>query len=83
MRKSLLMASLFVSGVLVACGGVFDDETSNDETSGDESGETVGAEIASDFNSTMDKARAVEDQLQESKENRDKAVEEAEGTVKD
>jgi hypothetical protein len=78
MKYPLLITGLAFSALLAACGGSSDDENADDE-----SGETIGAEIASDYNTAMDKARNVEDQLLENKENIDEAVEEADGTVKD
>ena len=53
-------------GILVAGCGASSEE------------ETVGKEIADDYNEAMDKAREVEDKLMEHKENIDKAMEEAE-----
>lgn len=52
-------------GVLFAgCGSSSDEDT-------------VGKEIADDYNEAMDKARAVEEELQEHVDELDKAVEEA------
>jgi precorrin-2 methylase len=52
-------------GLLVAgCGGSSDDDT-------------VGKEIADDYNEAMDKAREVEQQLQEQAEEIDRQVEQA------
>ena len=72
---------LAVSVALVACGGSSDDD-SNDRDSND----TVGAEIAEDYNKAMDKAKDVERQLQEQQRKLDDAVEgveEDDDTVKD
>lgn len=66
MKYFLLAASL----LLVACGG-----SSGDDSSDKESNDTVGAEIAEDYNRQMDKARDVERQLQEQQKNIDDAVE--------
>ena len=41
--------------------------------------ETIGKEIADGFNESMDKARAVEDQMMEQKEKMDEALRQAEG----
>ena len=65
--------------MLVGCGG----DTSEDESADSAPGDTVGAEIAEDFNKSMDKAREVEEILQDSKESIDAALEEADGAVKD
>lgn len=74
MKILLLLASL----TLVACGS--SDNDSSDENS---SGDTVGAEIAEDFNNAMDKAQNVEALSQESKENLDEALEEANGAIEE
>ena len=74
MRVLIMAISMF----LVACGGASDDE-STDTAPGD----TVGAEIAAGFIDSMDKAKDVEDQIQQSKDDIDAALEEAEGGVKD
>jgi len=55
---------------IVGCGG-----SSNDET--------VGQEIADDLNEAMDKARAVEDQIMQHKDEIDDAVEDAEQAIED
>lgn len=78
MKQTLLLVGLVLAVMLVACG-----ESSEDKNADDGSGETIGAEIASDYNTAMDKARNVEDQLLENKTDIDEAVEEADGTVKD
>ena len=58
-------------GLLAAgCGGSSDEET-------------VGKEIADDYNEAMDKAREVEDKMQEHKEEIDKALEEAEEAIQE
>ncbi len=72
MRYLLLVIIL----VFVGCGA-----GSSDEAPEESSNDTVGAEIAADFNKTMQKAEDVEQQLQESKENIDEALEAAEGSV--
>jgi len=41
--------------------------------------ETIGKEIADGFNESMDKARAIEDQMMEQKEKMDEALRQAEG----
>lgn len=78
MKQTLLLVGLVLAVMLVACG-----ESPEDKNADDGSGETIGAEIASDYNTAMDKARNVEDQLLENKTDIDEAVEEADGTVKD
>jgi len=74
MRVLIMAISMF----LVACGGASDDE-STDTAPGD----TVGAEIAAGFIDSMDKAKDIENQIQQSKDEIDAALEEAEGGVKD
>jgi transcription elongation factor Elf1 len=46
--------------------------------SGNDEEETIGKEMADDYNQAMDEAAAVEDQLKEQKEQMDKAIEEPE-----
>ncbi len=67
----LVTASLTIAG----CGGDSGDES--------EDNDTVGAEIAEDYNRQMDKARDIESQLLESKQNIDDALEDAEGAVEE
>ena len=74
MKYLIVLASL----ALVACGS--SDNDASDDTS---SGDTVGAEIAEDFNNAMDKARNVEDLLQESKDNTDAALAEADEAIEE
>ena len=50
--------------VFAGCGGSADEET-------------VGKEIADDYNEAMEKARQVEEELKEHAEDLDKAIEEA------
>ncbi len=50
--------------VFAGCGGSTDEET-------------VGKEIADDYNEAMEKARQVEEELKEHAEDLDKAIEEA------
>ena len=73
MRYLLLAFSL----AFVACGSSSDD--SSDKSTND----TVGAEIAEDFNKTMDKAEDVEQKLLDSKSNIDAALKNAEGAVEE
>ncbi len=61
---------LAIGLVFAGCGGSSDEDT-------------VGKEIADDYNEAMDKAREVEDKLQKNKEEIDKAVEEAMDEVED
>jgi hypothetical protein len=68
-----------MSLLFVGCGG----DSSNEESADSAEGDTVGAEIAEDFNRQMDKARDIEEILQDSKEEIDAAVEDADGGVKD
>ena len=80
LRSTIGLAIMLSMGLLFAgCGGGSSDDESSDSAPGD----TVGAEIAEDFNKSMDKARDIEEKLQDSKEAIDAAVEEAEGAVKD
>ena len=59
-----ILINLAIGLVIVGCGSSSDEET-------------VGKEIADDYNEAMDKARQVEDELQEHVDEIDKAVEEA------
>ena len=52
------------------CGGSSDEES-------------IGKEIADDYNEAMDKAREVEDKMQEHKEEIDKALEEVEKAIEE
>ena len=80
LHLAIAFASMLSLGLLVVgCGG----DSSNDESADNAEGDTVGAEIAEDFNRQMDKARDIEEILQDSKEEIDAAVEEADGGVKD
>ncbi len=45
--------------------------------------ETIGKEIADDYNAAMDKARDVENQVMEQKQKIDEALREAEKTTQD
>jgi len=74
-----ILLSLFLLTIVFAlagCGGSSDNEESDDN-------ETIGAEIAKDYNRQMDKAADVEAQLLESKKNIDEAVDNAEGAVEE
>lgn len=61
--------------LLVACG-VGGDENAKEQE------DTVGAEIANDYNKALDKARNVENLSFEAKDRMDAALEQAEGTDK-
>jgi hypothetical protein len=61
---------------LVACGS--DDAPDIQSEVVEERAPTVGKEIADDFNSSMDRARQVEDQVMEQKRKIDAALAEAE-----
>jgi len=61
---------LTMAWLLAACGA--DDA---DEVNVRDEGETVGAEIASDYNRQMDRARNVEIQLDDHKRDLDEAIE--------
>ena len=76
-----LMRFWFVSLALAlaGCGG----GSSSDDSDDHEGNETIGAEIAEDYNRQMDKAANVEAQLLESKKNIDEAVDNAEGAVEE
>lgn len=67
MKISVMIAAAIL---LVACGGSSDEDT-------------VGKEIADEYNEAMDKARKVEEDLQEHAENIEKAVEDAMDEVED
>lgn len=69
--KTLLV--LAMSLLVFAC-------SSGDSDSGEE---TIGKEIADDYNEAMDKAQDVEKQLQEQKEKMDAALREAEDAAQD
>lgn len=71
MKVSLLSTILLA---LAACGSGPDDA---------EERETIGAEIARDYNNAMDKARNVETLNLENKDRMDAALEEAEGQSRD
>ncbi len=74
--KSIVSFFLVTAALAVAgCGGDSGDES--------EDNDTVGAEIADDYNRQMDKAADVEAQLLESKQNIDDALEDAEGAVEE
>jgi peptidoglycan hydrolase CwlO-like protein len=59
-----ILVVLAIGVLFAACGSSSDEDT-------------VGKEIADDYNEAMDKARAVEEELQEHVDEIDKAVEEA------
>ena len=63
------MAVMLLALVLAGCGG--------------ESDETIGKEIADDYNRAMDEAREVEEQLQEQQQAIEDALEEAERALPD
>ena len=65
MKYLVLLSSLLILG----CGS---------GSSGEEE-ETVGKEIADDYNEMQDRASAVEDKLEQQKEDIDEAPEDAEG----
>ena len=67
MKNGMLIAAM---AIMAACSAGESDEV----TAGDE-GETVGAEIASDYNRQMNRARNVEIQLDDHKRNLDDAIE--------
>jgi len=75
-KQNLLLATVALA--IAACGG----GSSSDEAE-DGDNDTVGAEIAEDYNRQMDKAADVEAQLLESKKNIDAAVDDAEGAVEE
>lgn len=51
--------------------------------SSDEAGDTVGQEIADDYNAALDKAADVENQLLEQKEKMDQALQDAQNSAED
>lgn len=62
--------------MLAACGS--DDSAESASTSKPERAPTVGAEIASDFNDSMDRAKNVENQVLQQNDKIDAALKEAE-----
>ncbi len=64
------MVMIAAAMLLVACSGSSDEDT-------------IGKEIADEYNEAMDKARKVEEDLQEHAENIEKAVEDAMDEVDD
>ena len=64
--------------MLYACGSGSSDEPGDSRNSGRQ--ETVGTEIANDYNNAMDKARNVENLTLEQKNRLDAALEESEGS---
>ena len=79
MKQVLSLFLVMFALTLAGCGG----GSSSDESDDDGDNGTVGAEIAEDYNRQMDKAREVESQLLESKQNIDDALEDAEGAVEE
>ena len=73
MKKLILLAT---SLVLFGCGSGERDERAVRE-------ETVGKQIADDYNRSMQKARDVEIQLEDSKQRMEEALREAEGATRD
>ena len=67
MRTLVILAAAIF---IAGCGGTSEEDT-------------VGKEIADDYNEAMDKARAVEEELREHAEELNKAVEEAMDEVED
>jgi len=61
-----------------ACSVLF---TACSEQASEPERETVGKEIADDYNRALEKAREVEDQMQEQKEEIDKALQDVEGQL--
>ena len=61
---------------LLALSGCTSEET-------EEVRDTVGKQVADDYNAAMDKARNVEDELLEQKKKMDDALQEAENVLKD
>ncbi len=72
-----ILAVIAFALTLLACGS---DEAANIESEAvEERAPTVGKEIADEFNSSMDKARQVEEQALEQKRKIDAALAEADG----
>jgi len=72
-----ILAVIGFALTLVACGS---DEAANIESEAvEERAPTVGKEIADDLNSSMDRARQVEEQALEQKRKIDAALAEADG----
>ena len=72
MKTSMLLAFILT---LVACGSGNSDDSRQRV-------DTVGTEIANDYNKAMDKARNVETLSFESKDRMDAALDEAEGETR-
>ena len=72
-----ILAMLAFALTLVACGS--DDAADLQSEVIEERAPTVGQEIADEFNSSMDKARQVEEQAMEQKRKIDAALAEADG----
>ena len=70
MKRLALLFCLAAAG----CGGASDDASG---------GDTVGKEIADDYQEAMDEAAEVEQKLQDAKDRIDDALEDADDTVKD
>jgi outer membrane lipopolysaccharide assembly protein LptE/RlpB len=68
MKQLTLLTAM--AWMLAACGA-----SDSDEVEVRDEGETVGAEIASDYNRQMDRARNVEIQLDDHKRDLDAAIE--------
>ena len=67
MKQAAMMA---IAVLVAACGA-----GESDEVSARDDGETIGTEIASDYNRQMNKARDVELQLQDHKRDLDATIE--------
>ncbi len=71
-----ILLAVILSMLVFACSSDEPEEL-------EERAETIGKEIADDYNQALDRAKEVELKLQEQKEAIDKALEEAEKTAKE
>ena len=82
LKAKTVAIALALAVALTACGSE-DSATAADDgnakPANSERAPTVGKEIADDFNSSMDRAKNVENQVMQQKQDIDKALKEAEG----
>ena len=73
---SAMLSANVLLVMLVACGS--DESADSGPAATTERAPTVGAEIADDFNNSIDRAKNVEDQVMQQKDRMDAALKEAE-----